>query len=178
MIGKLDGSSARIGRGAAAALTGVAALATVAACSSGSSSPSQSASPTSSGPGSSAPASAPQGAIPGPPAGASQVSTQPSGGGTYTRYKAGESLAAVVSYYSSAFKSAGYTITESGGGGGGWGQYGGSDGGLEANNGTTFAAVNAGGSKQGPTYFEVCTGTSESQVDNCQSEHHSGSGGS
>lgn len=169
---------------AGATLTGVAALATVAACSSTSSTPSatpSSTAPTAASPAAStpaAPAPAPQAALPGPPPGAAQLSTQPSGGGSYTRYRTGQSPAAVVGYYSTALRAAGYTITQSGGGGGGWGQYGGSEAGLEASNGGTFAAVNAGGSKQGATYFEVCTGTSAAQVDNCQGENHSDSGGS
>ncbi len=163
---------------AGAALGGVAAMLAVAACSSTTSTPSQS--PTSAGPSTAAPApqAASPAAVPAPPPGAAQLSTQASGGGSYTRYRTGQAPAAVVGYYSAAFKSAGYTITQSGGGGGGWGQYGGAEAGLEASNGGSFAAVNAGGSKQGPTYFEICTGTSAAQVDKCQGENHSSSGGS
>lgn len=167
---------------AGASLGGVGAMLAMAACSSTASSPSQS--PTSAGSSTAASATttpgapATQTAVPGPPPGAVQLSTQASGGGSYTRFRTGQASAAVVGYYSAAFKSVGYTITESGGGGGGWGQYGGAGAGLEASKGGSFAAVNAGGSKQGATYFEICTGTSAAQVDNCQGENHSSSGGS
>lgn len=167
---------------ASAALGGVAAMLAVAACSSTTSTPSQS--PASTGPSTAAPAAttpaapAPQSAVPGPPPGAAQLSTQASGGGSYTRYRTSQAPAAVAGYYTAALKSAGYTITESGGGGGGWGQYGGSGATVDANTAATYVAVNAGGSKQGATYFEICTGTSAAQVDQCQGENHSSSSGS
>lgn len=90
----------------------------------------------------------------------------------YYRYSTSQSPSAVTSYYSGALKSAGYTVTNSGSGGGGWGQYGGSGSGLDANNGSSFVAVNAGGEKSGPTYFEICTGASAASVDNCQGNNH------
>lgn len=183
MSSKSESPTMQTGKIAAVAAGGVAVLLTMAACSSTSSAPSQS--PTtapntaSSAPASTTPAApAPQAAVPGPPPGATELSKQASGGGFYARYRTSQAPVAVVGYYSAAFKSAGYTITQSGDGGGGWGQYGGSEAGLEVSGSGSFAAVNAGGSKQGPTYFEVCAGASAAQVDNCQGENHSSSGGS
>lgn len=107
--------------------------------------------------------------VPGPPAGAKQLTSRPGqSGGTFARYQIGESAAGVVSYYETAFKASGFAITSSGGGGDGWGQYGGSGAGVEANKAGTFVAVEAGGSQQGPTYFEVCVGASAAQVSDCQ----------
>lgn len=183
--GKSNTMKSPTARTAGIALGGVAAMLAVGACSSTASTPSQSPSvaPTSATatpvPQAPTPATpAPQSVVPGPPPGATQVSTQASGGGSYTRYRTGQTPTAVIAYYTGALKADGYTITQSGGGGGGWGQYGGSGAGLEADNSRTFTAVNAGGSKQGATYFEVCVGSTAAQVDACQSENHTSSGGS
>jgi len=162
------------------AIVSAVALLAVAACGSTTASPSQSPSAGQAGTAATQP-SAPanqSSTLPGPPAGSTQVASQAGGGASYSQYKTGTSPTAVIAYYNAAFKSAGLNVTSSGGGGDGWGQYGGSGAGTEANNGTTFVAVNAGGSKQGATYFEVCAGSSAAQVDNCQSQHHSSSSGS
>ncbi|MDP3972089.1 MAG: hypothetical protein Q8P61_04160 [Candidatus Nanopelagicales bacterium] len=107
--------------------------------------------------------------VPSPPAGATQLTSRAGkAGGTFARYQIGESAAGVVSYYENALKASGFAITNSGGGGGGWGQYGGSGAGVEANKAGTFIAVEAGGSQQGPTYFEVCVGASAAQVSDCR----------
>lgn len=166
------GSSNRWKSASVIAIGAGAALA-LGACSSGSSSsPTTSApAPTTAAPTSAAPA---PGNIPAAPAGSKQLSSN----GSYSRYSTSQAPAAVVSYYSGAFKADGYTVTSQNAGGGGWGQYGGSGAGLSANNGTTFAAVNAGGSKQGATYFEVCSGTSAAAVSSCQQNSHANTGGS
>ncbi len=147
-----------------------------AGCSSNSGS-SSSASPTPTAPTATTAPPAPSGAIPAPPAGSSvaQAPKAVSGGGTYAQYKTSATPTAVTSYYDGALKGAGYTITNNGSGGGGWGQYGGSDAQVSGNDGKTFVAVNAGDSKGGPTYFEVCSGPSQAAVDSCQSGSHGSS---
>jgi len=154
-------------------LAGIAALATAtlaAGCSSSSTTPPTASSPAGPpAPASSTPAPPAPASVPAPPAGAKALTSRAGqSGGTFTRYETTQSSAAVVGYYESGLKSAGFSITSTGGGGGGWGGYGGSGAGLTGNNGTTFVAVESGGSNQGPTYFEVCTGTSTAQVSDCQ----------
>lgn len=78
----------------------------------------------------------------------------------------------MTNYYKGEMSKAPWKVTSSGSGGGGWGQYGGSGSYVEGNDGSTFVAVNAGGSKQGATYFEVCEGPSSGAVDNCQGNDH------
>lgn len=120
----------------------------------------------------------PSGAI-NPPAGSTKLSSQnESGGVVYTRYSTSQSPTAVTTFYKGEMSKDGWKVTSSGSGGGGWGQYGGSGSQVEGNDGTTFVAVNAGGSKQGPTYFEVCEGPSSSAVDNCQDNDHGDSNNS
>lgn len=120
-------------------------------------------------PASSAPAPPAPPSVPAPPAGAKALASRSGpAGGTFTRYETAQGPAAVVGYYESGLKTAGFSVTSTGGGGGGWGGSGGSGAGLTGNNGTTFVAVEAGGSNQGSTYFEVCAGTSNEQVSNCQ----------
>ena len=115
-----------------------------------------------------APAATPAAAAPTTPAGATEVDSANESGMQYTRYKIeGTTAEQVVSDYEAQFKAAGYTITNAGGSGGGWGQWGGEGYGMDASNSGSFASVQAGGSKGGPTYFEVCLGTDESVVDNC-----------
>jgi hypothetical protein len=41
---------------------------------------------------------------------------------------------------------------------------------MDASKDGSFASVQAGGSDSGPTYFEVCLGTDESVVDNCEQQ--------
>ncbi|MEI6623359.1 MAG: hypothetical protein WCP28_15770 [Actinomycetes bacterium] len=151
-------------------------------CSSGSSStptsappaPVTSAAPTVA-PTTAAPAPAPA-TLPGPPPGAKTITApQPDGAAMYSRFSTSQAPAAVVTYYTNALKGLGFTIASTGAGGGGWGQYGGSGAGVEAGNANTWVAVNAGGSKQGATYFEVCTGASSAIVDNCQNNNHGNS---
>lgn len=152
-----------------------------AGCSSNSSS-SSSASPTAASPTATATSAppAPTGAVPGPPAGSTQTQAPKpvSGGATYTQYKTSAAPTAVTSYYDGALKAAGFTVTNNGSGGGGWGQYGGSGAQVGGNDGKTFVEVNAGGSKQGATYFEVCTGPSAAAVNSCQSGNHGSSSNS
>ena len=147
-----------------------------AGCSSNSSSTS-SASPTPTTPAVTTPPPAPSGAIPAPPAGSTvtQASKAVSGGGTYAQYKTSATPTAVTSYYDTALKASSFTITNNGSGGGGWGQYGGSDAQISGNDGKTFVAVNAGDSKGGPTYFEVCSGPSQAAVEACQNGSHGSS---
>lgn len=73
----------------------------------------------------------------------------------------------VVADYKTQLTAAGFSITSDGGGGGGWGQYGGSDAGLSANNGTEWVSVQAGGQSGSTTYFEVCVGPSSTSVSDC-----------
>lgn len=123
-----------------------------------------------------APTPAPASGVPAPPPG-STVVTAPAadGAATYARYSTAMAPPAVVAAYSAALTSSGYTITSSGGGGGGWGQYGGSGAGVSANTATSYVAVNAGGSKQGATYFEVCSGPSSASLQSCQQGNHGNS---
>jgi len=142
----------------------------VAGCSSSSSTPEASnAAPSQA----SATPGAPSTQVPGPPAGATEVSTKSVGeGATYTSYKTSATAASVTANYEATLKADGFSVTNSGGGGGGWGQYGGSGSEVGGNNGTTFVEVNAGGSTQGPTYFEICQGPSAAAVSSCQSGNH------
>lgn len=143
----------------------------IAGCSSNSSS-SSSESPTAAAPTSAAPA--PAAAVPAPPAGSTLTSgpTATANGGTYNQYKTSQAPTAVTGYYDTAMKNEGFTITNNGSGGGGWGQYGGSGANVGGNNGSLFVEVNAGGSKQGATYFEVCSGPTQAAVSSCQSGNH------
>lgn len=103
-----------------------------------------------------------------PPSGATEVDSANENGMQYTRYKiSGTSAEDVVSGYEAQFKAQGYTIDNAGGSGGGWGKWGGSGYGMDASMDGSFASVQAGGSDNGPTYFEVCIGTDKSVVDNC-----------
>lgn len=150
-----------VGAGAALALAGCS--------SSSSSSSSSSATPE---PTKSSEAPVPSGAL-NPPSGSQKLSSKAEGGGTtYTRYSTSQTPVQVTSFYKAEMSKDGWKVTSSGSGGGGWGQYGGSGSQVEGNDGTSFVAVNAGGSKQGPTYFEVCEGPSASAVDNCQNNDH------
>ena len=162
----------------ATALGSGVALALAGCSSSGSSS--SSASPTTA-PTTAAPTTAaPAGVVPPPPAGSTQTQApkSTSGGGTYSQYKTSQAPTAVTGYYDAGLKNNGFTITNNGSGGGGWGQYGGSGAQVGGNNGTTFVEVNAGGSKQGATYFEVCTGPSAAAVNSCQNGNHGNSNSS
>ena len=112
-------------------------------------------------------------ALPAPPAGSKNLSTEKEAGDVvYRRYSTSMKPAGVTSYYKTELTGSGYKVTSAGASGGGWGQYGGSGAGLEANNGSNFVAVNAGGSKQGQTFFEVCAGPSSAAVDQCQGNNH------
>ncbi len=109
--------------------------------------------------------------VPPPPDGAKKVDSEDESGMQYTRYKiSGTSAEAVVKSYESQLKSAGFTITNAGGSGGGWGKWGGSGYGMDAKDEATFVSVQAGGSDNGPTYFEVCVGADKSVVDKCGNE--------
>lgn len=170
-------SSALWTAGMAAAMGAVAAI-TLAGCGTAITKPSQSATPAGSPvtPSPSAPAS--NSAVPGPPDGSVLLSTQTSGGATYTRYRTSLEPSNVIAYYDGSFRAAGFTVTSTNGGGGGWGQYGGSGADTEANNGSTFAAINAGGATGGQVFFETCVGPSAAVVAACRNENQSTSGGS
>ena len=104
-----------------------------------------------------------------PPSGAKQLASRSQNGATYEHYSiTGSTPQQVVDGYQSELQGAGYTVSSTGGGGGGWGGYGGSDAGISANNGSQWVDVQAGGSNNGPTYFEVCTGPSKQSVNDCQ----------
>lgn len=113
--------------------------------------------------------------LPAAPAGASVLQTSNNNGVQYARYSTSEQPAQVVSYYSGQWQNEGYAITNTGGGGGGWGKYGGSDAGATGSKSGSFVAVQAGGSTQGPTYFEVCQGANQQAVDECGNSSKSGS---
>lgn len=81
----------------------------------------------------------------------------------------------MITYYTGALKSSGFTIVSTGAGGGGWGQYGGTGAGVTANTASTYVDVQAGGSKQSATYFEVCSGATDAIVNSCQSNNHGNS---
>lgn len=161
---KASAAAVAIGAGAALVLVG---------CSSNSNS-TPTTTPTTAPTGSAAPTGA-TGTVPGPPAGSQQLSTAQDGQATYTRFSTSQTPTQVTSYYNTALTGAGFKVTNTGSGGGGWGQYGGSGSTLEANNGSTWVAVNAGGQTGKTTYFETCVGPSESAVDSCQSNNHGSS---
>jgi len=79
--------------------------------------------------------------------------------------------AKIVNKYKKKATKAGYTVKSAGGSGGGWGGYGGASAGLVAEKSSGYLDVQAGGSRQGATYFEVCVGKSKSAVEEC--DHHS-----
>lgn len=109
-------------------------------------------------------------ALPPAPSGAKQLDNKTTAAMTYGHYKiSGTTPKKVVSDYESTFKSQGYNITNAGGSGGGWGKWGGSNYGMDAESGSSYASVQAGGSKSGPTYYEVCIGPDKGVVDNCDS---------
>ncbi len=159
--------------GAAALALGAGAALVLAGCSSSSDS-APSSSPTATGPTSTSTGGG-SSALPPPPAGSQQLSTSPDGAATYAQYKSTQAPKAVTTAYQASLTAAGYTVTSSGSGGGGWGQYGGSDSGLSANNGSNYVAVNAGGEKGGPTYFEVCSAATPASVKSCQQNNHGNS---
>ena len=102
------------------------------------------------------------------PSGASQLQQAQRNGAEYSRFSiSGTAPADVVADYTTQLTAAGFSITSDGGGGGGWGQYGGSDAGLSANNGTEWVSVQAGGQSGSTTYFEVCVGPSSTSVSDC-----------
>lgn len=118
--------------------------------------------------------SAPVTGMPSPPAGAQLLQTSDTNGVQYARYSTSEQPAQVVSYYSSAWQSEGYTMNNSGGGGGGWGKYGGADAGATGSKSGSYVDVQSGGSTSGPTYFEVCMGPDQSAVNQCGNSSNSG----
>ena len=107
---------------------------------------------------------------PAPPSGSKELDSSSSGGATYARYSTSESPAAVETHYVSALKADGYTITNSGGGGGGWGKWGGGGAGVTADKSGAWIDVQAGGESGSTTYFEVCTGPSESALEHCDNQ--------
>ena len=113
--------------------------------------------------------------LPAAPVGATQLQTSNSGGVQYARYSTSEQPDQIVSYYTSQWQQEGYRMQNGGGGGGGWGKYGGSDAGATGSKTGSYVDVQAGGSTQGPTYFEICQGPNAQAVDNCGNSSNSGS---
>ncbi len=110
-----------------------------------------------------------------PPSGASQLQQAQRNGAEYSRFSiSGTAPADVVADYKTQLTAAGFSITSDGGGGGGWGQYGGSDAGLSANNGSEWVSVQAGGQSGSTTYFEVCVGPSSTSVSDCDDASNDG----
>ncbi len=110
--------------------------------------------------------------LPEPPSGSVEVQTSDDNGILYQRWSnaSGESAQQIVSFYESALTAEGYTVTNSGGGGGGWGKWGGAGAGLTAARSGSFVAVQAGGQSGQPVFFEVCQGSNEQAVDECENQ--------
>lgn len=111
-------------------------------------------------------------AIPTPPAGATLLGEHKTGPNEYARYKIQMPPKKVVNKYKRQAKSDGYSIKSAGGSGGGWGGYGGSEYGMTATKSSAYLEVQAGGSTQGPTYYEVCVSQdgSRAALDHCDKE--------
>ena len=174
---------------AAAMGMGVAALA-LSACSSGSGSQST-VTVTASAPATEAPATAAAtqaaksvapsatqdqlNGLPPAPAGSSLLQTSTDNGAQYARYSTSEAPTQVVAYYTGKWQAEGYQIQSTGSGGGGYGKYGGADAGASGSKSGSYVNVQAGGSTQGPTYFEICQGPNQSAVNECSNDSKSGS---
>lgn len=111
------------------------------------------------------------GSLPKPPSGSKKVSSESDGGDTYARYKTtSQSPKEVVTFYKGEATKQGYSVKNMNGGGGGWGGYGGSNWGMVAQKDGSYLDVQAGGSSNGPTYFEVCVGPGKSALRHCNNE--------
>ncbi len=113
--------------------------------------------------------------LPPAPGGSQLMQTSTDNGVQYARYATSAAPQQIVSYYSQKWQAEGYQIQSTGGGGGGWGKYGGSDAGANGSKGGSYVDVQAGGSTQGPTYFEVCQGPNKAAVNECGNDSKSGS---
>ncbi|MFZ4434565.1 MAG: hypothetical protein ACOYOQ_15340 [Microthrixaceae bacterium] len=113
-----------------------------------------------------------KGTLPEPPSGSVEQQTSNANGIVYQRWSnaSGETPAQIVSFYQSALEAEGYTVTNTGGGGGGWGKWGGAGAGLTASGSGSFVAVQAGGQTGQPVFFEVCQGSNEQAVDECENQ--------
>lgn len=167
------------------AATGLGLVGVLAACSSGSTSTSGSSTSASSTATTSKATSTTKGAttLPTAPSGSVELQHGVANGVTYQRWSnaSGATPQQIVSDYQTALTAAGFTIVNSGGGGGGWGKWGGANAGLTATKSGSYVAVQAGGQSGQKTYFEVCEGTNESAVQQCQNISNgpdSSSGGS
>lgn len=109
-------------------------------------------------------------ALPAAPSGSVELQNTTTNGVVYQRWSnaSGATPQQIVADYQTALTAEGYTITNSGGGGGGWGKWGGASAGLTGNKGTTYVDVQAGGQSGQPVFFEVCQGTNQSAVDDCE----------
>jgi hypothetical protein len=105
--------------------------------------------------------------LPSPPSGSKEIQEENEHGVTYGRYSTGDEPSAVVAHYRAKLKADGWTIENVGGSSGGWGKYGGAEAGLQGRMGSEYIDVQAGGSRQGPTYFEVCIGPEEASEQQC-----------
>jgi len=117
-------------------------------------------------------AGGPAASLPEPPSGSVEQQTSNASGIVYQRWSnaSGESAQQIVSFYESALSAEGYTVSNSGGGGGGWGKWGGAGAGLTASKSGSYVAVQAGGQTGQPVYFEVCQGSNEQAVDECENQ--------
>ena len=111
----------------------------------------------------------PRPSVPSPPSGSQTLQTSNSNGVQYARYSnATEQADAIVSFYSNAWQSEGYAMTNSGGGGGGWGSLRRRCRCWRIRVQVRLLRQRAGGRKLvRPTYFEVCQGPNEQAVDEC-----------
>lgn len=157
--------------------TGLGIVGLLAACSSGSDSKSATtsvATTTSAATGSSSASTTAKagsgGALPDVPTGSVELQKSSANGVAYERWSnaSGSTPQQIVDEYKTALTAQGYTIVNSGGGGGGWGKWGGANAGLTASKSGTYVAVQAGGQSGQPVYFEVCQGTNEQAVDQCE----------
>lgn len=128
---------------------------------------------SSAGPGTSAASTAaPTGALPQPPAGASQIRSSDSNGTVHARYSIeGQSPKQVADYYAGIWTGEGYTLSDTSSGGDP-GKYGGSGARAKGSKSGIFVAVDAGAGNGEPTYFDVCQGTDEELVMHCGKGPH------
>ena len=111
------------------------------------------------------------GSLSAPPSGSKKLSSETDGGNTYARYKnSSQSPKEVVTFYKGEATKSGYSVKNLNGGGGGWGGYGGSNWGMVAQKDGSYLDVQAGGSSNGPTFFEVCMGGDKSALKHCNNE--------
>lgn len=108
-------------------------------------------------------------ALPDPPKDARLLQRSERVEAQYARYRTGrQTPEQVIAFYEAELRAAGYSLVSARVEGGGWGKWGGSEAGLTASRGRIRADVQAGDSRRGPTYFEVCVGEEASSVARCE----------